>query len=209
MTEQFCKLTHEMMRATHWTSRTTGEQFKLTGDQKVMWTWMEKRYKFFRSLGKDWFDNQEDIAESTGCDPSTVKRFISRLTQHGYIEVEHQKGRGFIRSNKYKILAPLQVHASKTSVSPSELSFSNISPTARVGLDGPLIDSQELVGELIPAFENVPIGVYVDTPPEAPVIVHERLQGFGYGLDVHPSEDAPLVKRGAVIEYISNDPLRW
>ncbi|MGY1918891.1 DUF6945 domain-containing protein [Pseudomonas tolaasii] len=209
MTEQFCKLTHDMMRATHWTSRTTGEQFKLSGDQKVMWAWMEKRYEFFRSIGKDWFDNQDDIAMSTGCDPSTVKRFISKLTQHGYIEVERQKGRGFIRSNKYKILASLQVHAGKPSVSPSELSSGNIATTAGASLGGPIIPSQELVGELIPTFENVPIGAYVDTPPEEPVVVHERLHGFGYGLDVHSSEDAPLVKRGAVIEYISDDLPPW
>lgn len=208
MTEQFCKLAHDMMRATHWTSRTTGEQFKLSGDQKVMWTWMEKRYKFFRSIGKDWFDNQDDIAVSTGCDPSTVKRFISKLTQHGYIEVERQKGRGFIRSNKYKILAPLQVQVGKAPASPAKRSAGNLAATAGAGLGGSIIASQELVGELIPVFEDVPIGAYVDTPPEAPVIVHKRL--LGDMLDDLPGEVIPVIKQGRTNESVGGeDPLPW
>lgn len=208
MTETFCKLTHEIMKATHWTSRTTGEQFKLTGDQKVIWTWMESRYRFFQSIGKEWFDNQEEIAAATGCDPSTIKRFIAKLTQHGYIEVQQRKGRGFIRSNNYKILAPLQVCTSKASTS----SFRVIGEIASLGVvdsySVPVIASQELVVDMVPVFEDIPLEAYRDTPPQAPVVVHKRLQLFVDTLDEVPDVAAPAIRQGATVEYVG-DPLPW
>ncbi|KAA8552162.1 DUF6945 domain-containing protein [Pseudomonas marginalis] len=208
MTETFCKLTHEIMKATHWTSRTTGEQFKLTGDQKIMWAWMEKRYIFFRSIGKDWFDNQEDIAAATGCDPSTVKRFIAKLIQHGYIEVQRQKGRGFIRSNNYKILAPLQVCTSKVSTSSSRVIGEVAFPAVVDSYSVPAIASQELAGDMVPVFEDIPLEAYIDTPSQAPVVVHKRLQLFGDTLDEVPDVAAPAIRQGATVEYVG-DPLPW
>lgn len=208
MTETFCKLTHEIMKATHWTSRTTGEQFKLTGDQKIMWVWMESRYRFFQSIGKDWFDNQEEIAAATGCDPSTVKRFITKLTQHGYIEVQRQKGRGFIRSNNYKILAPLQVCAGKASTGSSrgigEVAFPGVADS----YSDPVIASQELAGDMVPVFEDIPLEAYIDTPPQAPVVVHKRLQLFVDTLDEVPDVATPTIRQGATVEYVG-DPLPW
>ncbi|WP_455917650.1 DUF6945 domain-containing protein [Pseudomonas cerasi] len=209
MTEQFCQITHQMLRATHWVSKTTGESFKLTGDQKNMWVWMESRYRFFQSMGKHWFDNQDDIATATGCDLSTVRRFITKLAKHGYIEIERQKGRGFIRSNKYEILAPLQVHAGKAPTSPIRVSGDVAAPTLRGGLDAPVIASQELTGELIPVFEDIPLEAYTDTPPQAPVVVHKRLQLFADTLDEVSDDKLPVIKWGAVVDYLCDDPLPW
>ncbi|WP_306494182.1 helix-turn-helix domain-containing protein [Pseudomonas sp. W4I3] len=203
MTEQFFQITHEMLRATHWVSKTTGESFMLTGDQKNMWVWMESRYRFFRSLGNDWFDNQHDIAAATGCDPSTVKRFIAKLAQHGYIEVECQKGRGFIRSNRYKILAPLQVCVGKAPTSSIRVSDDVATPILGGGLDTPVIASQELTSELVHVFEDVPLEAYTDTPPQAPVVVHKRIQLLGEVPDIA----APVIKRRAVVEC--DNPLPW
>lgn len=208
MIEKFCKLTHEIMKATHWTSRTTGEQFKLSGDQKVMWVWMESRYQFFQSIGKDWFDNQEDIAAATGCDPSTVKRFIAKLTKHGYIEVQQHKGRGFIRSNNYKILAPLQVCAGKASTGSSRVIGEVPFPGVADGYGDPVSASQGLVGDMIPVFEDIPLEAYRDTPPQAPVVVHKRLPLFVDILDEVPGVAAPVLKQGAIFEYVG-DPLPW
>ena len=120
MTEKFCKLTHEMMRATHWVSRVTGEILPLTGDQKLIWTWMESRYQFFQSQGKGWFDNQDDIAQATGCSVSAVRRFIKLLTHHGYMKVERHKVRGFLHSNVYTIIEALDVLGASSSVGSSK-----------------------------------------------------------------------------------------
>lgn len=208
MTETFCKLTHEIMKATHWTSRTTGEQFKLTGDQKIMWIWMEMRYRFFLSKGKNWFDNQEDIAEATGCDTSTVRRFITKLTQHGYIEVQRQKGRGFIRSNNYKILAPLQVCAGKASTGSSRVIGEIAFPGVADSYSDPVTASQELAGDMAPVFEDIPLEAYIDTPSQAPVVVLKRLPLFVDTLDEVPDVAAPAIKQGATVEYVG-DPLPW
>ncbi|WP_421534755.1 DUF6945 domain-containing protein [Pseudomonas marginalis] len=208
MTETFCKLTHEIMKATHWTSRATGEQFKLTGDQKIMWAWMEKRYKFFRSIGKDWFDNQEEIAAATGCDTSTVKRFITKLTQHGYIEVQRQKGRGFIRSNNYKILAPLQVCIGKASTGSYRVIGEVAFPAVADNYSDPVTASQELAGDMAPVFEDIPLEAYIDTPSQAPVIVHKRLPLFVDTLDEVLDDKLPVLRQGASVEYVS-DPLPW
>ncbi|WP_421534528.1 DUF6945 domain-containing protein [Pseudomonas marginalis] len=208
MTETFCKLRHEIMKATHWVSRTTGEQFKLTGDQKIMWVWMESRYRFFLSIGKDWFDNQEDIALATGCDPSTVKRFIAKLTQHGYIEVQRHKGKGFIRSNNYKILAPLQVCISKASTSSSRMIGEVAFPAVVDDFSNPVIASQELAGDMVPVFEDIPLEAYIDTPSQAPVVVHKRLSLFVDTLDEVPSVAALAIRQGATVEYVG-DPLPW
>ncbi|NVZ95107.1 hypothetical protein HX819_27720 [Pseudomonas sp. D6002] len=209
MTEKFCKLTHEIMKATHWTSRTTGEQFKLTGDQKIMWVWMESRFHFFQFMGKHWFDNQDDIAVSTGCDPSTVKRFIAKLAQHGYIEVERQKGRGFIRSNKYEILAPLQVHTGKVPTSSTGVNGDVAAPIVRSVVDTPVIAPQELTGELIPVFEDIPLDAYTDTLPQAPVVVHKRLQLFADTLDEVSDDNAPVLMQGPANESAGDNPLPW
>jgi len=208
MTETFCKLTHEIMKATHWTSRTTGEQFKLTGDQKIMWVWMESRYRFFHSIGKDWFDNQEEIALATGCDPSTVKRFIAKLSQHGYIEVQRQKGRGFISSNNYKILAPLQVCVGKASTGASRVIGEIAFPDVIDSYSDPVIASQELVGEMVPVFEDIPLEAYLDTPPQAPVVVLKRLPLFVDTLDEVLDDKPPILKLGGSVEYVG-DPLPW
>jgi hypothetical protein len=209
MTEKFCKLTHEIMKATHWTSRTTGEQFKLTGDQKIMWTWIESRYRFFQSMGKHWFDNQDDIATATGCDPSTVKRFIAKLAQHGYIEVERQKGRGFIRSNKYEILAPLQVHTGKAPASSTGVNGDVAAPIVRGVVDVPVIAPRELTGELVPVFEDISLVAYTDTPPQAPVVVHKRLQLFADTLDEVSDDNAPVLRQGPANESVGDNPLPW
>ncbi len=72
-------------------------------------------------------------------------------------------------------------------------------------MDAPVIAPQELTGELVPVFENLPLEAYTDTPPQAPVVVPKRLQL----LDEVPDVAAPLLTRGAVIEYVCDDPLPW
>ena len=107
MTDTFCKIPHTLMAATHWVSLTTGENLTLSGQDKLLWGWMKDRYDFFTSNSKDWFDNQDDIASRTGCSPSTVKRFIQRLTMHGYLKTSARRIHGFVSSNSYTIVQDL------------------------------------------------------------------------------------------------------
>ncbi|MFJ3006146.1 DUF6945 domain-containing protein [Pseudomonas fluorescens] len=180
MTETFCKLTHEIMRATHWISRTTGQHFKLTATQKIIWVHMVSRYEFFRSLGKEWFDDQEEIARETGCDVSTVKEFIKLLARHGYMVVERKKLRGFVSSNSYKILAPLQLYNKHTSPVALESVAGGVEDACLdrgcLASSEPTAAPQEVVEQLVPVFEDIPLGAHSDKPPKAPVVVLETLQ---------------------------------
>ncbi|MNL07887.1 hypothetical protein D3C87_1285850 [compost metagenome] len=107
MTELFCKLPHVIMAATYWISALTGERISFTGDQKILWVWMCKRFHFFHGKGGEWFDNQADIAVATGTSESTVKRFMTLLVKHGYMAVKKRRCNGFIQSNSYTILGAL------------------------------------------------------------------------------------------------------
>ncbi|WLH44230.1 helix-turn-helix domain-containing protein [Pseudomonas beijingensis] len=209
MTETFCKLTHEIMRATHWVSKTTGQHFKLTGTQKIVWVHMTSRYEFFRSLGKEWFDDQEDIAKDTGCDVSTVKGFIKSLVDHGYILVDRKKLRGYVHSNSYKIVAPLQLYNKHAST---------VAPEQAVGVvkdalvaSGALVSGEsiatscEVVGQLEPVFEDVPLEAYIDEPTKATVIVHETLQGFADTLDAEINYDVPVLPAGVGLGSSDSD----
>ena len=211
MTETFCKLTHEIMRATHWVSKVTGQRFKLTGTQKIVWVHMTSRYEFFRSLGKEWFDDQEDIAKDTGCDVSTVKGFIKLLVDHGYLLVERKKLRGFVHSNSCRIVASLQLHNKHASVSaPVQPSSDVRAPSgAMVVLEGggAVIASQEVAVQPLPIFEDVPLEAYIDKAPEAPVIVHHTLRGFADTLDEEIKFDVPVLPNGFAER--SSDPDLW
>ncbi|WP_282353048.1 hypothetical protein [Pseudomonas sp. PS01303] len=211
MTEEFCKIPKEMMRATHWVSKTTGQQFKFTGTQKIIWVYMVDRYKFFKSLGNDWFDDQEDIAKNTGCDVSTVKGFIKQLLEHGYMVVERKKLRGFVSSNSYEIIASLQLHNKHASASVPVQSSSDVkvlgSEVIALEGGGAVIASQEVAVQPLPVFENVPLEAYIDKPPKAPVVVLEALQGFADTLDAEIDYDVPVLPKG--LADSSNEPDLW
>ena len=107
MTESFCKMPRPLMAATQWVSLTTGEYLALSGQDKILWVWMKDRYDFFTRQHKDWFDNQDEIANYTGCSISTVKRFISNLLNHGYVKKAQRRVHGCAHSNSYTIVQDL------------------------------------------------------------------------------------------------------
>lgn len=209
MTETYCQITHEMMRATHWVSKTTGEHLKLSPAQKIIWVHMNNRYNFFRSLGKEWFDSQEDIAFATGCDVSTVKLFIKQLVEHGYMKVERKKIRGFVHSNSYNIVASLQLHNKHVPVSaplqPSSEVVGSGSALTALADGGAVIASQEVVEQPVPFFEDIPIGVYADMPLEAPVVVHETSRGFADTLDAVAQYKVPRLTKGLATSSSETD----
>ncbi|MBD9461632.1 helix-turn-helix domain-containing protein [Pseudomonas sp. Pdm06] len=211
MTETFCKLTHEIMRATHWISRTTGKLFKLSGTQKIIWVHMSSRYEFFRSLGKEWFDDQNDIARDTGCDVSTVKAFIRLLVDHGYIVVQRKKLRGYVHSNSYNIVAPLELHnkyaANTASVRPLESDEAMGAASVSLSSSVPAIAAHDVPRKLEPMFEDIPLEAYIDKPAKPAVIVHETLRGFADTLDEEIAYAVPVLPKGLPVSL--NDPDLW
>lgn len=203
MTEAFCQIPKEMMRATHWISKTTGQQFKLTGTQKIIWVHMVDRYKFFKSLGNEWFDDQEDIAKDAGCDVSTVKGFIKQLVEHGYMAVERKKLRGFVYSNSYKIVAPLDLYNRGGSGARPEQSFNAAATSTTSIASAPVIAPQAVVEPLV----DIPLDAYIDDSVRTPVIVHQSLRGFADTLDEEIDYDVPVLPKE--VAHNSSEPDLW
>ncbi|MCF7533788.1 helix-turn-helix domain-containing protein [Pseudomonas petrae] len=116
MSEEFCKIPLDLLTAKHFISRTTCEIIPINAQDKILWAWMKKRHDYFtKKLGNPWFDNQADIAYACGCDLSTVKRFVGKMTKHGYLAIEKRKIHGCAFSNSMTIthdlvLAPVAPH---------------------------------------------------------------------------------------------------
>lgn len=176
--DTFCQLPHKMMRATHWVSPITGELIKLESSHKIIWAWMESRFKYFNGTGKQYFDNQGEIAEATGTSVSTVKRFILMLKQHGYMEVGKKRLVGFIESNSYIITQSLILHCDKDGKRVVQQSV--VLPTPVVAVNGDVGQSQVFTVDLEPHAEE-------------PVRVLKTFRSFADELDGEGMDDAPVM----------------
>ena len=93
-----------VQKATEYFSVLTDESKPLTLEKKAVWHWILNRYQFFKSQGKGFFDNQEDIALNSGVSLSTVRRFLKELEEMGYIKTTMTQKYGGHKSNSYEIL---------------------------------------------------------------------------------------------------------
>lgn len=94
----------EIQKATEYFHVKAGESKPLTLEKKAVWHWILHRYLFFKSQGKGFFDNQEDIALNSGVSLSTVRRFLKELEEMGYIKITMTQKYGGHKSNSYEIL---------------------------------------------------------------------------------------------------------
>jgi hypothetical protein len=110
--DAFVKIPTSLLQARNFISRTTGEIIPINAQDKILWAWTKKRHDYFtKELGNPWFDNQADIAYACGCDLSTVKRFIGKMTKHGYLAIEKRKIHGCAFSNSMTITHDLVLAA--------------------------------------------------------------------------------------------------
>jgi len=73
-----------------------------TSSDAVVYAFMLNRYLFFKSIGKEYYENMADIAKGSRQDASTVKRAIKKLSLHGYISITKIKAEVGV-SNNYKV----------------------------------------------------------------------------------------------------------
>ena len=99
----------EIQKSTEYFPVKAGESKPLTLEKKAVWHWILHRYLFFKSQGKGFFDNQEDIALNSGVSLSTVRRFLKELEEMGYIKITMTRKYGGHMSNSYEILFNLSV----------------------------------------------------------------------------------------------------
>ncbi|SHI35614.1 MULTISPECIES: DUF6945 domain-containing protein [Pseudomonas] len=143
----------ELLTATNWINTNTGESYKFSCEEKIIWCWMLDRFQFFKEQNGVWFDNQDEIAAYCGVGLSTVKRFIKKLTQSGVLLVEKKPMGGARVSNSYVITQDLVL------VQEEETSKASVVESVPVAVTEPYNDGDEVKGHL---FEQVPEEFYND-----------------------------------------------
>lgn len=99
-TESYFPFYHSILKATHILNQNTGEYEKFHNSQKLVFLYVMDRYKFFKEQGKEYFDNQEDIAIACSTARGTVFATLKLLQQCGYLNVRSKKSFAH-RSNSY------------------------------------------------------------------------------------------------------------
>lgn len=113
---EFFKAYDEVMTATKYIplqGEDAGKEVRLDLSRRVIWCYFLKRYEFFKQQGKEWFENQDVMAEALGVDRKTIQRFISEMVDAGYIIETKKTIRGAHKSNSYTITQPLQLVGGK------------------------------------------------------------------------------------------------
>jgi hypothetical protein len=106
---------HSILRATHIKNITDGTYVSLSPLNKVVMMYFLDRYKFFRDQGKQYFDNQEEIAQACGVVRKSVFNTIKTMSTCGYLNVGGKMSFCH-RSNNYKIVKEFQLAVIKEDV---------------------------------------------------------------------------------------------
>lgn len=99
----------ETLTAKGWVNGKTGVVNKFPTEHKVLWCYMLDRYEFFKSSNKQWFDDQDDIANACGISRSTVQRFLKLLNEAGVVLITRTRQYGGHISNSYVITRDLEL----------------------------------------------------------------------------------------------------
>lgn len=77
---------------------------ELTGNLKILYQYMLDRYCFFSSNNKEFFDNQDDIAENIAMSKRTVVNLLKELVEIGLVVKTTKRIQGSMHSNAYVVL---------------------------------------------------------------------------------------------------------
>lgn len=91
---------HSVVKSTHLLNLNTGSYERFPDVQKLVFHYMLDRWKFFRSQGNGYFDNQEDIAKACCVVRKTVGKAIKLLAECGYLQIKGKMSFNH-RSNSY------------------------------------------------------------------------------------------------------------
>lgn len=99
---------HSILRATHIKNLNDGTYLALSPMNKMVMMYFLDRYRFFREQGKQYFDNQEDIAKACAVVRKSVHSTIKIMKQCGYLHVGGKMCFNH-RSNNYRIIKEFQL----------------------------------------------------------------------------------------------------
>lgn len=104
MTKGWLKLEKSLLKVVQVKNVMTGESVEWTHVHTILFLYMQDRYKHFKKMGNEFFDNQESIAQETGVPLRSLSRRMKELYKIGAIRVEKKKMGGYLQSNAYTVL---------------------------------------------------------------------------------------------------------
>lgn len=99
----YCSIEDALCESHRITNKKTGVTVELDADQKIIYMRMRKRFHFFNSKEKSFYDNVDVLADAAGVNLRTFQRKMPRLVEVGLIEKDDS-----LKSNSYRVayLAP-------------------------------------------------------------------------------------------------------
>ena len=88
---EFLRYERNLLSALSVTNNITGIEYKITGNEKIIYRYMLERFQFFLSKGGKYFDNQTDIQVECGMSLRTVQRAIYRLIEIGLVKLKTER----------------------------------------------------------------------------------------------------------------------
>ena len=88
---EFLRYERNLLSALSVTNNLTGVDYKITGNEKIVYRYMLERFQFFLSKGGKYFDNQTDIQVECGMSLRTVQRAIYRLIEIGLVNLKTER----------------------------------------------------------------------------------------------------------------------
>ena len=85
MVDSFLKLDSRISRMRTYTDK-VGQTHKLNTLTKLVYVYIENRFNFFKSKGKEYYDTYKDIAEYWGVEQKAVGESVNKLVNMGLVE---------------------------------------------------------------------------------------------------------------------------
>ena len=85
MVDSFLKLDSRISRMKTYTDK-AGQTHKLNTLTKLVYVYIENRFSFFKSQGKEYYDTYKDIAEYWGVEQKAVGESVNKLVNMGLVE---------------------------------------------------------------------------------------------------------------------------
>lgn len=100
--DQFLMIPYKLLRAVGYV-KPDGECVKMTLTEKIIYAHIKNRFEFFKSLGKEYYDTQQAIADVCSMDVKSVGKIIRTFMEKGLVEAYKKRFNGFPKNVYTKV----------------------------------------------------------------------------------------------------------
>lgn len=92
--DQFLMIPYKLLRAVGYV-KPDGECVKMTLTEKIIYAHIKNRFEFFKSLGKEYYDTQQAIADVCNMDIKSVGKIVRKFMDEGLVTAYKKRFNGF------------------------------------------------------------------------------------------------------------------